>query len=604
MFVVDQPQPGSILGHYKIVRRLGAGGMGVVYEAEDLKLGRHVALKMLSGTPDPAALERFWREARAASALNHPGICILYEINESESQPFLVMELLEGQSLDRLYGHQAVPLNRLAELGVQIADALDAAHRKGILHRDIKPANIFVTRSGQTKILDFGLARFDDRASSDTADTRLSDRHLLTTPGSTLGTIAYMSPEQARGEPLDNRSDVFSLGVVLYEMGTGKHPFEGTTTAVVFDKLLNYIPAAPISINSELPAEFEAIVNKALEKDRDLRYQSAADLRADLRRMQRTSSASRLAASPAAVPAGSAYHGMIRASSAGTPAVPSAPSLASASQGAVSAGGSGISASRAPSTAQASVPAQRHSLLGHTRRDRVRRGLLLALTVVIVAVVAIRVLHRRRSVPAAPPQVNITAPAQPAAAPAQPPKPSAASPAPDTTSAAAVPAASSASVPTPEKAPEKAPEEHRVHHAAAKPAALATPPPVVAQPAPVVAANPAPVTPPAAHVVPAAAPPPAPHPAAFAAVSYPAHHEHAFPFLDGRSCEGTLQLTATSLIFTSKVHPVTLARSDVASISGNGVVESSGKKWRFQIDGMTNAQVHALLSKWFLSAPH
>ncbi|HET7346683.1 MAG TPA: serine/threonine-protein kinase, partial [Acidobacteriaceae bacterium] len=244
---MNQPQPGAVLGHYKIIQRLGAGGMGVVYEAEDLKLGRHVALKVLSATEEPAALERFWREARAASALNHPGICTLYELNESEQQPFLVMELLEGQSLDQLYSGQAVPLNRLIDLGIQIADALDAAHHKGILHRDIKPGNLFVTTTGQVKILDFGLARFEDSAST-TTDVGVSARHMITAPGSTLGTIAYMSPEQARGEQVDLRSDIFSLGVVLYEMATGRHPFNGTTTAVVFDKLLNYIPPTPVSL--------------------------------------------------------------------------------------------------------------------------------------------------------------------------------------------------------------------------------------------------------------------------------------------------------------------------------------------------------------------
>lgn len=573
--------------------------MGVVYEAEDLKLGRHVALKMLSGTADPAALERFWREARAASALNHPGICTLYEINESESQPFLVMELLEGQSLDRLYGRQAVPLSRLAELGVQIADALDAAHRKGILHRDVKPANIFVTRSGQTKILDFGLARFEDRSTGDTADTGISDRNMLTTPGTTLGTIAYMSPEQARGEPLDNRSDVFSLGVVLYEMGTGRHPFEGTTTAVVFDKLLNYIPAAPISINSELPPEFEAIVSKALEKDRDLRYQSAADLRADLRRMQRTSSASRLAASLATVPAGSAYQGMIRASSARTAAVPSAVTVSSGSQPSISAGGSGISALRT-SAAQTAVPAQPARSLARARRDRIRRAVLLATTVIVVAAVAFRVLHRRRPAPVAPAPVNITTPVQPAAPPSSPSaaSPSAASPVPETSPA---PAPAASQVPAPDKSRDKAHEEHRAHRAPAKPAAVA-PTPAAPAPAAVVALLATP--PPAPHPASRPAPAPASHPPAFATVSYPAHHEHAFPFLDGRSCEGTLQLTATSLIFKSKVHPVTLTRADIASVSGNAVIETGGKRWRFQIDGMTNAQVHDILAKWFLSGPH
>jgi serine/threonine protein kinase len=276
--------------------------MGVVYEAQDQKLGRSVAIKMLSEATgsDPAALERFWREARAASSLNHPSICTIYELNESGEQPFIVMELLEGQSLDKLDYRRAMPYPKLLDLGVQLADALDAAHRKGILHRDIKPGNVFVSPSGQVKILDFGLAKFED-ADLNLASTLGDDgnenvvaqvfpQQLLTSPGSTLGTIAYMSPEQARGEALDARSDVFSLGVVLYELATGKHPFIGSTTAVTFDHILNAAPIAPISVNPELPLEFEGVLNKALEKDREIRCQSAAELRVDLKRLQRKSS--------------------------------------------------------------------------------------------------------------------------------------------------------------------------------------------------------------------------------------------------------------------------------------------------------------------------
>src|SRR5580698_129129 len=276
--------------------------MGIVYEAEDQKLGRSVAIKILpeATRQDPAALERFWREARAASSLNHPGICTIHELNESGDQPFIVMELLEGQSLDKLDYRRAMPYPRLLDIGVQVADALDAAHRKGILHRDIKPGNIFVSPSGQAKILDFGLAKFED-AHSNPASTHRGDgnetvaaevfqRQLLTSPGSTLGTIAYMSPEQARGEELDARSDVFSLGVVLYELATGRHPFLGSTTAVTFDRILNAAPTAPISVNPELPLEFERVLNEALEKDREIRCQSAADLRVALKRLQRKSS--------------------------------------------------------------------------------------------------------------------------------------------------------------------------------------------------------------------------------------------------------------------------------------------------------------------------
>jgi eukaryotic-like serine/threonine-protein kinase len=286
--VVQDLSPGTVLGHYKLIRQLGQGGMGVVFEAVDQKLGRHVAVKVLSeATRDSsAALDRFWREARAASSLNHPGICTIHELNESAETPFIVMELLEGNSLEKLCRGHIIPYPKLLELGVQVADALEAAHHKGILHRDIKPANIFVTNSGQAKILDFGLAKLDVHgvANVSTAVGR------LTSAGSTVGTVAYMSPEQARGEPLDPRSDLFSLGVVLYEMATGWHPFDGATIAVVFHRILNESPVAPISLNPQLPVEFETVVNKTLEKDRDLRCQFAGELRADLKRLQRSSS--------------------------------------------------------------------------------------------------------------------------------------------------------------------------------------------------------------------------------------------------------------------------------------------------------------------------
>ena len=283
---MQELSPGTLLGHYKLIRRLGQGGMGVVYEAVDQKLGRHVAVKFLIETThrDNSALERFWREARAASSLNHPGICTIHELNESAETPFIVMELMEGNSLEKLCRGSPIPYPKLLETGVQLADALDAAHRKGIVHRDIKPANIFITNSGQAKLLDFGLAKFD----STSAET-LTALSPLTDSDSRMGTVAYMSPEQARGEPLDQRSDLFSLGVVLYEMATGRRPFAGATTAVLFDRILNESPAAPISLNPQLPVEFEGILNKALEKDRELRCQSAAELRADLKRLQRKS---------------------------------------------------------------------------------------------------------------------------------------------------------------------------------------------------------------------------------------------------------------------------------------------------------------------------
>jgi serine/threonine protein kinase/Tol biopolymer transport system component len=305
---------GSVLGHYKIIRRLGQGGMGEVYEAEDQKLGRHVAIKILpeATRQSVSALERFWREARAASSLNHPSICTIYELNESGDSPFIVMELLEGNSLDKLFRGQAMPFARLLDLGIQVSDALDAAHRKGILHRDIKPANIFLTNTGQAKILDFGLAKLEgspDAGPADlTADLTADAPQLprsLTNPGSALGTVAYMSPEQACGEALDARSDVFSLGVVLYELATGRPPFSGATSAVVFDKILNHAPTAPIELNPALPAEFQILINKALEKDRELRCQSAAELRADLKRLQRSSGSGRTAAATGTMAAAS-----------------------------------------------------------------------------------------------------------------------------------------------------------------------------------------------------------------------------------------------------------------------------------------------------------
>ena len=314
MVAVQELSTGTLLGHYRVVRRLGQGGMGVVYEAEDQKLGRAVAIKLLpeATRQDPAALERFWREARTASSLNHAGICTIYELNESGDQPFIVMELLEGQSLDRANFRRPMPYPKLLDFGVQVADALDAAHRKGILHRDIKPGNIFLSPSGQVKILDFGLAKIEEGygspngANGNKANATLAaPEDMLTSPGSAVGTIAYMSPEQARGETLDARSDVFSLGVVLYELATAQHPFSGSTTAVTFDRILNYAPTAPISLNPELPVELEETLNKTLEKERDLRCQSAAELRADLKRLQRKSSGGS-SARPTSMPAGAA----------------------------------------------------------------------------------------------------------------------------------------------------------------------------------------------------------------------------------------------------------------------------------------------------------
>jgi len=279
------------VAHYRILRKLGAGGMGVVYEAEDTKLGRRVALKFIpeANERDSQTLERFLREARAASALNHSGICTIHAIEEHDSRTFIAMELLIGDSLDKVLAAGPLPINRTLEIGIQLADALDAAHKKGIVHRDIKPANIFVTETAAIKVLDFGLAKLLPRADDDLAGHTLDSpaNNLLTSPGMAVGTIQYMSPEQARGEEIDARSDLFSLGAVFYQMLTGKQAFPGSTSAVVFDNILHNAPVAPVTLNPDVPPELERILNKALEKDRDMRYQVAAEMRADLKRLQR-----------------------------------------------------------------------------------------------------------------------------------------------------------------------------------------------------------------------------------------------------------------------------------------------------------------------------